>query len=108
MPAPVIDEKLFEKLLKDRLGESWARARDIFVQYGPRLSYDVANVLLHAASQGKAVEVIGILEEHFVSHLAYQHPDIRGTVSDGLLGVNPTQAMFLRLCRDTLQLQPNP
>ena len=71
------------------------------------MEYDVTNVVLHAVDQGKVEEVLGILEEHCQSHLRFQHPDIRGTVSDGLLGVNPTQAMFLRICQQILKLQPN-
>ena len=72
------------------------------------MSYDVANVLLHAADQGKVEEILGLLEEHYKTHLQFQHPEIRGTVKDALLGVNPTQDVFLRLCRVNLKLQPNP
>ena len=94
-----INEQKFRDILQPKLGASWDRALTIFRNCGPNLGYDVTNVLLHAADQGKVDEVLGILEEHYQSHLYYQHPKIRGTVSDRLLGVNPTQAMFLRLCQ---------
>ncbi|MCX6813696.1 MAG: hypothetical protein NT078_00480 [Candidatus Azambacteria bacterium] len=70
------------------------------------MSYDVTNVFLHAVDKGKVEEVLETLEKHYESHLQFQHPNIRGTVSDNLLGVNPTEIMFLRLCRHTLDLQP--
>ncbi|TSC92371.1 MAG: hypothetical protein CEN89_736 [Candidatus Berkelbacteria bacterium Licking1014_7] len=103
-----IDEQQFRDILQSKLGAAWDRAFTAFRNYGPNLGYDVTNVLLHAADQGKVDEVLGILEEHYQSHLQYQHPEIRGTVGDRLLGVNPTQAMFLRICQQTLGLQPNP
>jgi len=103
-----IDEKQFSDILQSNLGASWNRALAVFRNCGQNLGYDVTNVLLHAADQGKVDEVLGILEEHYNNHLQYQHPEIRGTVSDRLLGVNPTQAMFLSICQQTLGLQPNP
>ena len=99
-------EPLFQKMFQSKLGDSWDRALTIFRNYGENLSWDVSNVLLHASDQGKMDEVLGILEEHYNSHLQNQHPEIRGLVSDNLLGVNPTEDMFLRLCQNTLGLQP--
>ena len=103
-----INEQQFRDILQSKLGASWNRALTAFRNCGPNLGYDVTNVLLHAADQGKVEEVLGTLEEHYQSHLQFQHPEIRGTVGDRLLGVNPTQAMFLRLCQQTLELQQNP
>jgi hypothetical protein len=103
-----ISEQQFRDILQSKLGASWDRALSVFHNCGPNLAYDVTNVLLHATDQGKVDEVLGILEEHYQSHLQFQHPEIRGTVSDRLLGVNPTQAMFLRICQQKLGLQPNP
>jgi len=105
---PRVDEKVFQQLLKVRLGEKYERGLKAFREYGENLSFDVANVLIHAADQGKADEVLDILEEHFRTHLQFQHPEIRGQVSDALLGVNPTCNMFLRICQTTLGLKPDP
>ena len=103
-----IGEEQFRDILQPKLGASWDRALTVFRNCGPNLGYDVTNVLLHATDQGKVDEVLGILEGHYQSHLQYQHPEIRGTVVDRLLGVNPTHEMFLRICQYTLGLQPNP
>ena len=103
---PAINEGKFEQLLRGRLGGHWERALTVFRNCGPNLAYDVTNVLLHAAGGSKVAEVLGILEKHFREHLQFQHPEIRGTVSS--LGVNPTEVMFLGICRDTLGLKPNP
>jgi hypothetical protein len=78
----------------------------VFHNCGENLAWDVTNVLMHAVDKGKVDEVLGILEEHYEKHLQFQHPDIRGTVEDRLLRVNPTEAVFLRICRNTLGLQP--
>jgi len=101
-------EQVFCNLLQDKLGHYWQRALKLFRDYGDNCSFDVANVLRHAVDKHKIQEVVEILEEHYQSHLRFQHPDIRGIVGDGLLGVNPTHAMFLRICEQTLGLQPNP
>lgn len=101
-----VNAEEFQAALKPRLGDLWERALTIFAFYGENLSFDVTNVLSHAADQDKVEEVLKILEEHYESHLRFQHPEIRGTVEDLLLGVNPTQAMFLRIFEDTLGLKP--
>ena len=103
-----VNEQQFCEIFQSKLGDSWDRALTVFRNYGEILAYDVTNVLLHATDQGKADEVLGILEKHYESHLKFQHPEIRGTVEDSLLGVNPTQNMFLRICQQTLSLQPSP
>lgn len=103
-----ISEQQFRDILQSKLGSFWGRAFVVFRNYGEHLAYDVTNVLLHAADQGKVDEVLEILEEYYQSHLRFQHPAIRGTVTDRLLGINPTQKMFLSVCRQTLGLQPNP
>src|SRR3972149_10126347 len=106
--APVVSEEKFQRLLQPRLTDQWDRAASLFKNYGPNLSFDVANVLIHAVDQGKAEEILDILETHYEEHLQFQHPEIRGTVRDNLLAVNPTQTMFLRICTINLNLMPNP
>ena len=103
----MFSEQQFCASLQSKLGDSWDRALAVFRNYGEHLSYDVTNVLLHAADQGKTDEVLNILEEHYQNHLKFQHPQIRGNVSN-CLGVNPTEVMFLTICEKTLGLQPNP
>lgn len=101
-----VSEQVFRDVLESRLGEFWERALKVFHNFGPNTAYDVTNVITHAADQGKVEEVIRILEDHYERDLQFQHPEIRGTIEDRLLGVRPTQAMFLRICRDILGLQP--
>ena len=103
---PVVTESQFYDMYRLKLGKSWVKALELFRKYSRNCSFDFANVLWHAAEQGKVEEVLGILEEHFNEHLAHQHPDSRGLVEDRLLGVNKTSAMFLRICQDTLGLEP--
>ncbi len=103
-----INEQQFRDILQSKLGAAWDRALTAFRNCGPNLGYDVTNVLLHATNQGKVDKVLDIIEKHYQSHLQYQHPDIRGTIGDLLLGINPTQAMFIRICQQTLGLKPNP
>ena len=105
MPT-VVTETQFEGLFKEKLGEHYKRALTIFTQYGKLLSWDVANVLLHAVDKGKVEDVLAELEKHWEKHLQSQHPEIRGTVEDRLLGVNKTRTMFLQICQNVLQLQP--
>ena len=105
MPVAKVSEQQFSEVLQSRLGASWDRALTVFRNYGENLTYDVTNGLLHAADNGKVDDVLGILEEHYQSHLQFQHPEIRGTVEERLLGVNPTRTMFLRICQETLGLQ---
>ena len=102
-----ISEQKFSELLKSGLDGSWERALGVFHDYGPNLSYDVTNVLLHAVDQGKVDEVLCILEEHYKNHLQFQHPKIRGTVGNNF-GINPTEEMFLGICKKTLGLQLSP
>lgn len=90
-----------------RMGEHRARAEQMFSDYGTNLEGDVANVLLHAADQGKVPMVLDLLAAHYQKDLQFQHPVIRGTVLDDLQ-VNRTQVMFLDICKDVLGLQPNP
>lgn len=101
---PSISAAQFESLLKSRLGDRLARAYAVFCNYGSHLSWDVANVLLHAVDKKKVDEVLGILERHYTEHLQYQHPDIRGHVTDKLLGINVTEIMFVDICKKTLGL----
>jgi len=94
----------FAQLLEDRLGEFWDRAQKVFEGYGEYMSFDVANVLLQAVDKQKVGEVLDLLEKHYEEHIVFQHPDIRGQVSK--LGVNPTQQLFLSICKNTLGLTP--
>jgi len=106
MSTQVVTKGMFKKLLKGRLGDLYDEAETILEDFGPFLSFDVANVLTHAADQGqdKVTEVLAILGRHFEEHLKFQHPDIRGTVRDDF-GINETEAMFLDVCRRVLTLQ---
>lgn len=106
MPAQAVTKGMFKELLKSRLGDLYDEAETVFDDFGLFLSFDVANVLSHAADQGqdKVREVLVILKRHFDDHLAFQHPDIRGTVRDDF-GINETEVMFLDVCRRVLTLQ---
>ncbi len=101
-----LNEQEFQNLLQTKFGNSWDRALTVFRNCGENLSGDVANVLLHAVDRGKVNEVLAILEEHYKDHLQYQHPGIRGTVGDAILGVNPTAQVFIDIYKNTLGLQP--
>lgn len=103
---PKVSESVFQNVLKEKLGDSWERSLTLFRNCGEHLGWGVTNVLMHAADKGKVSEVLDTIEEHYTSHLQYQHPEIRGTVGDRLLGVNPTERMFLKICQETLGLQP--
>ncbi len=97
-----VSESAFEELLKDKVQDYWDRALKMFHEYGPALAWDVTNVLLHGADQGKTDEVLKTLEEHWSNHLYRQHPQMRGHF-DELFG-SPTKDMFQKICADTLSL----
>jgi hypothetical protein len=99
----VVSEEKFREVFGPKLGQHIDRSVVVLNDFGPQLSYDVANVMLHAADKGKEDEVLTILEKHWKEHLQFQHPDIRGTV-ESMPGVNQTQQMFLRICKETLAL----
>ena len=101
-----IDEKQFQELLQHKLGESWERALAVFKNYNPPLGFDVSNMLLHATEKGKVNEVLSALEKHFEKHLQFQHPKLRGRMTDAL-GTNQTEQMMLDICQRVLELQPN-
>ena len=94
------------KILKNKLGLLYERAEKVFNNYGEKLSFDVANVLMHAVDRDvKTVkEVLGLLEKHFDKHLVFERPDVRGELCNSL-GVNETQVMFLFICEKTLGLK---
>lgn len=100
-----INEKQFREVLGRRLGRHLDRAVNVLNNFGPKLSYDVTNVMLHATDKGKEDEVLTILEKHWEEHLQFQHPEIRGMV-ESMPGVNQTQQTFLRICEQTLGLTP--
>jgi len=101
----IVSEDRFRKVLGTKLGQYLDRAVSVLNNFGPKLSYDVANVMLHAVDKGKENEVLTILEKHWEEHLQFQHPNIRGTV-ESMPGVNQTQQMFIRICEQTLALTP--
>jgi hypothetical protein len=100
-----VNEKLFREILGTKLGQHIDRAVAVLNNFGPKLSYDVANVMLHAVDKGKEDEVLTILEKHWEEHLQFQHPEIRGTV-ESMPGINKTHQVFLRICQETLALTP--
>ena len=104
-----VTEEGFRNALRTKLGIYWERALKLFQDCGPNLAFDLTNVLDQACDQGegKIVEVLNQLEEHYKEHLGYQHPEIRGMVRD-CYRVNKTEQVLLDICRKTLQLQPNP
>ncbi|MCP6726697.1 MAG: hypothetical protein KJI69_01480 [Patescibacteria group bacterium] len=104
--APVLTEEQFGETFKEDLGDFFERALALFRDFGPVLSYDVFNVLLHAKDQKRVEEILGLLDEHQKSVLSLQHPDVRGRVH-GSLGVNKTQVFFVELCEKTLGLEPS-
>lgn len=102
----IITEKVFSEILQEKLGDLYTRAKTVFENFGSILSYDVTNALLHAVDYQKVAEVLAILESHFDEHLEYQHPKIRGTVSN-CLGINETEKMFIELYQKTFSLMAN-
>ncbi len=97
----VISEDNFVELVGEKLNIlQFSRTLDLFRKFGPRLSWDVTNVLLYAAEQDKAQDVLNILENHFKADLSFQHPDARGLNKR-------TEIMFHDLCVKTLGLKPS-
>ncbi len=96
----------FEKMLKEKLGDLYGHALKIFNNYGSNLAFDVTNVILLASDQGKVEKVFSILEKHYQKYIQHQHPEIRGHVKHH--GINLTSEMFLAICRNILELKPNP
>jgi hypothetical protein len=78
------------------------RAIVVFRNYGSNLSILVYSAFILAPMYDKVDEVLAILEEHFENHLGYQDPDVRGVISDELIGVNPTMLMFRNIFDVTL------
>ena len=107
MMSQTITEEQFAEMMLDLLGPLYDRALVLFKACGASLAWDITNVLIHAADQGKTDKVLSLLEEHNREHLQLQHPEIRGHVP-GEFGVNPTKALLLHICTDVLELEPNP
>ncbi len=101
-----MNEQQFCETLQSKLGSFWDRGLTTFRNYGERFGYDLATVLLRAADQGKVEEILNTLEDHYRNHLAYQHPEIRGTIEDRILGANITEVMFRRIFQQTRKPQP--
>ena len=99
-----VSEEKFAELLESKLDDEYQRSVELFRNCGGLLSYDVTNVLLHAADKGMIDVVLTLLEEHHQAHLVYQHPEIRGTISG--TGGNPTMSLFRHICEEVLHLQP--
>jgi hypothetical protein len=100
-----VSEDSFREVFGTKLGQHLDRAVAVLNNFGPKLSFDVTNVMLHAVDKGKEDEVLTILEKHWEEHLQFQHPKIRGTVAS-VFGVNQTQQTFVRICEQTLALIP--
>ncbi|MCK5413237.1 MAG: hypothetical protein KAI57_02570 [Candidatus Pacebacteria bacterium] len=99
----VVEENEFENLLKKKLGDSYGRALKVLRDYGASVSWDIANVLLQAVNKQKVSEVLNILENHFKKiDLGSQHPDARGVYKSEI-----TEAMFMKICNEILELKPN-
>jgi hypothetical protein len=101
----VFDEKRFREEVGESLGNDLERAVIVLNNFGPRLSADVTNVILHAIDKKMVAEVLALLEEHWEKYLCYQHPSVRGTVRSWS-GINETKALFLRICQEVLKLEP--
>ena len=99
-----MNQAQFRTVVTTKMPESAGRILVIGMDYGETLLFDVVNVLLHAQEKDKIDEVCSILEDHWEKNLQFQHPDIRGKVTK-VVGGNPTQRMFLSICRDTLALE---
>lgn len=104
--STIVKEEVFRELLFDQLGSYYDRAHKLFTDCGPKLSFDVTNALCGAEGDGQIERILSLLETHFAEHLVYQHPDIRGQVSN--CGVNPTKQLFLHICTNVLRLKPHP
>ena len=104
MSVDEVTPEALEKMLLAKITDTTEaeRAKKILEGYGRRLFFDVTNVLLHAVDKGKVDEVLGILERHYNEDLAYQHPEIRGTVG------GKTSSVLIGICRDTLGLASAP
>ena len=100
----IVTPESFRETFEEKLGDKFDKVLELFELYGEGLSVDFTNMFLHAADQDKVDEVLAILQAHYDDHLNFQHPDIRGSVSDSL-GVNRTHGMFQSLCTETLGLQ---
>ena len=98
-----ISEAVFAELAKERLGNDWDKALQTFRNYGPHLSFDVANVMLKAAEGGMAREILSILDRHYDEHLQFQHPQIRGMVT--VAGRNPSKDLIVRISTEQLGLE---
>lgn len=98
----IVSEQDFNDLLKEKLGDHYNRALEVFQDYGESVSWDIINVLLHAVNKQKISEVLDILEKHYEElELGRQHPDARGIYKGEL-----TRAMFMRIANEVLELEP--
>ena len=92
-----VSEEDFRLVLEWQLGGQFDRAMTVFRGYGKHLRFQVYTTMVLASAYGKVPEVLKLLEKHFENHLGFQHPDIRGLISNRLLGVNETHQMFIRI-----------
>jgi hypothetical protein len=104
--AEVSKERFCEEL-QSKLDGEYGRAFDLFTKCGRNLSFDVTNMLLHAADQGKVSEVLDIIEKQYETNLQFQHPDIRGRVRNWA-GMNLTEVAFRKIYEEVLRLKPQP
>ena len=84
------------------MGEHRDRIAKIIENWGDHCLEPIGTLLGWAINQDKLVPVMEALERWYETHLFTQHPDIRGTVTDNFLGVNPTKAELARIARDIL------
>lgn len=102
---PIVTSDEFSEVLQEGLGSDYDRAWEVAHKCGRFVTFDIMNALLHAIDKGKVTETLDAIEVHSKEHLAFQHPDIRGTVADAA-GHNPTKEMFRRIYEDVLGLDP--
>ncbi len=101
------EEQQFRATFEQSLGEFFDRALTVFRDYGPHLENNVTNALSYAVTKGKIDEVLVALEKDFEQYLRFQKREVRGTVGSRLLGVNPTNGVFLHINRAILELKPS-
>jgi hypothetical protein len=99
-------EDQFEGVCRKLIGEElWPRALEMFRKYGRHCSYNFTNMMLNAAVQGRAKEVLEVLRRHYREHLSFKHPDERGRFLSE--EDDPTCQMFLQICTEMLGLDSN-
>ena len=99
-----IKDEHLAALFEEKLRELWPRALEMFHQYGPRFTRDIATVLFYAADWEKTERVLKMLEEHYESVLKFQPVELRGALKDSKYRVNRTEQLFASIHRNVLHL----